>query len=229
MSLLREFLVSILAGYTFLALSNATRFRLRRLSGYHLLLWCSYAVPLALVVEVFLPPAKDRSILLTAGVSVGFIAAAALLAWLVNCVVTEDRGKEIAAEASAGAEIHHFLKNAMGHHDMTEVTLRTGKSYIGVPTRSPADLEGYIHVLPFLSGYRTDDQELAITSDYSWLYHPDDDEHAEPVRPTEDYVVLLRTTEVLMVRMFDPLVYRQPDGVRGVRTLKYGEGLPYDD
>ncbi len=227
MGLLREFLVALLAGYTFLAISNLTRFRLRRLSGYHLLMWCSYAVPVVLLVEVFLPSLEKRSPLMTAGASVGCVVAAAIVAWLTNRRVSEDRGKEIAANASAGAEIYRFLKDAMGHHDMTEVTLRTGKCYIGVPTSSPADLDGYTHVLPFLSGYRTANQELAITSDYSWLYFPDDEE--EPVRPTKDYVVLLKTTEVVMVRLFDPLVYRQPDHTRAVSTLKYGEGLPYDD
>ena len=138
---------------------------------------------------------------------------------------------ERAALASTDAGLYRFLVEAINHHDLTEVSLRSGKVYIGVPvTATPGsgiDLD-YVRIVPFMSGHRNSDQNLVIVSDYEWLYTEPDD-NTPPLRPTGDYEILVPMNEIVLMRLFDPLVYAKPPDADPIRTLRFAAGLPYQD
>lgn len=225
MELLRDFLIPVLSGYTFLALSNWTRFRLRSYAGHRLLLLCAYGAPASRLLHEALPNAYS-------GLVTGpfFVGLAVVAGGISNCITSKEKGMEQAALASSDAGLYRFLVEAIDHHDLTEVSLRSDKVYIGVPvTATPGsgiDLD-YIRIVPFMSGYRDCHQELVIASDYEWLYTEGND--TPPLRPTSDYEILVPTSEIVLMRLFDPLVYSKPPKAPPIRSLRFNPGLVYEN
>lgn len=217
-------LIPSLGGYWFLRHANFTRFEIQRSSGYHLLfrsalvgiILAFIAHAIASLVNLFVP--QIRSIMYDY-ISVNYIDTAAfsiVLAFasppLLNMFYDQKRAVRKAAE-TYGDLIELLITDSIERRKMVEISLRTGKAYIGYALHTsitrPGDSD--VTLVPMASGYRSEEtRELRITTHYSpiikeWISRQDSPSISHTIR---DFKVVLPRSEVCSARLFDPAVYR---------------------
>lgn len=219
-------LIPSIGGYWFLCRANFTRFEIQRSSGYHLLfrsalvgvLLAFIAHAIAFLVNLFVP--QIRSIMYDY-ISVNYIDTAAfsiVLAFasppLLNMFYDQKRAVRRAAE-TYGDLIELLITDSIERRKMVELSLRTGKTYIGYAlhasiARRPGDSD--VTLVPIASGYRSEEKrKLRITTHYSpiikeWIDRQDSRFISHAIR---DFKVVLPRSEVCSARLFDPAVYRR--------------------
>jgi len=107
--------------------------------------------------------------------------------------------------------IELLVSDSIERGKLVEVSLRSGKSYIGFALRSrvTSHPDTQISILPMSSGYRDKDtQELRITTHYApvvWrnIENLQDSEAAE-FDPINDLRVVIPRSEIVSARLFDP-------------------------
>ena len=217
-------LIPSLGGYWFLRHANFTRFEIQRSSGYHLLfrsalvgiILAFIAHAIASLVNLFVP--QIRSIMYDY-VAVNYIDTAAfsiVLAFasppLLNMFYDQKRAVRKAAE-TYGDLIELLITDSIERRKMVEISLRTGKAYIGYALHTsitrPGDSD--VTLVPMASGYRSEEtRELRITTHYSpiikeWISRQDSPSISHTIR---DFKVVLPRSEVCSARLFDPAVYQ---------------------
>ena len=203
-------------GYWLLSTSAVTRYYLARLSGYHLLFASTLcgvvlyglAYGLLLAFSACYPEpvdawAKGSPELLTNTVQVTLFLAA-LLPYPLNRIFPRDLWATRTASAS-GDLIELVLEDATTRHSLVEVSLRSRKSYVGLPLDSGIGKasDSDVSLIPVYSGYRDEATlELKLTRDYRPVLvefiFPD-----TPSLKPEDFRVIFPMSEVVSVRLFD--------------------------
>ena len=215
-------LIPALGGYLFVARFNATRDRLRREGGYHVVFRSAVAGILLfgasqfllLLLDHFLPPnslLRNAGHLWQAAFPVDYSAAAALSVavgwlspWLLNQFTDRLKARRLTAQ-EAGDHIGLIVDEAFGTGQLIEVWLESGKSYVGAPvarTFLAREDEGDILIVPVLSGYRdTATRELKITADYASVLRERLDQ--SDLKPG-DFRVAIPMREVVLARPYTP-------------------------
>ena len=224
-------LIPALGGYWFLTRFSMTCDRLLRASGYHLVMQSAVvgaflfaaARVIVLGVNYALPEAAGwwRSALPIdfSGTSALAFALGLLLPLVLNPFVDRSAAQRRASEGE-GNLVELVIKDALERDMPMEVSLRTGKSYVGTAMRSgfPSSDQADVAVVPMLSGYRDKDTaELCFTRTYAQeiddiLEGPENLRHLA----FRDFRVVIPMQEVVSVCLFDLAAYaRLNAGQRG--------------
>ena len=214
-----------LAGYLFLSRFLLTRDRLAHRSGYEMLFVsaaCGLILTLLTTVSVQLLKEQTASEavhglvtdynLAVLSVLLGWLGAHGLnkLPWMHTW-----RRRTLRRLATArGDLIELLLDDALQGGWHVELTLRTGKSYVGLPmgtTEPGVGDEGAIEIIPLFSGYRSEEKlELKLTryygTDIALLVRGPANHRAGVAE--RDFRVLIPIREVATARLFDPDIFR---------------------
>ena len=215
MGLIQDILALVLPGALFILLAHAARLRLRRVEGYSLLF---YTLLVGWMIQA--ATALFSGLLLFAWEWIGFkrvvleanayrwatitssMVLASSAALMVNCWRNIDRvSRDVAAETGEFRELTFQL--AITEMSPVEVTLETGKSYIGIPVASRIAMrdEGDVYLVLLMSGHRDKRQELKITTSYTDKFNEDPSSAANS--PLGDFVVALAKSRIVSARLFD--------------------------
>ena len=211
-------LVPALAGYLFLNRFNGTRYSLPRETGYHIVFQSAIAgvvlfvvarvlVVLANVVVPTIAAAWNTLVPLDySGTAAGTFVLAAVLPWILNRLSRFDRFKarQKAAEA-AGDQISLIIDQAMLEGRFVELSLASGKSYVGSPLQGTFGHRdgGDVVLIPVASGYRHNDtRDLVITTNYA----PAIEKQLSDL-PLDELKVAFPMRDVASARLFDQDLY----------------------
>ena len=225
-----EIFVAALAGYWFLRSTSLTRARIERLSGYHFLfqtaligfgLWV-LSRELALVLGWLIPdlsttysvlkkiaPSIDPEVTF----SIGILCVILLLVpRIINKYTDEEKLARTLVEQD-GNMLEWTAQEAMGRGSLLELTLQSGKTYIGfvLDRWAVSGENACVALVPVLSGYRDKEtHELVITTNYASILREigasvDDDstESSFPHLSVKDLQIVLPSREIASARLFD--------------------------
>ena len=211
-------LVPALAGYLFLNSFNGTRYSLPREAGYHVVFQSAIAgVLLFFLARLVVVPAN----ILAPGIAQcwkmivplnysGTAAATFVLAALLPLILNRLSGlnplqaRQKAAE-SAGDQISLIIDRAMLEGRFVELSLVSGKSYVGSPIQGTFGHRdgGDVALIPIASGYRDkDSRDLVMTTNYA----PAISEQLS-VHELDDLKVAFPMRDVVSARLFDQGLY----------------------
>lgn len=237
-------LLSLAGGFLLIHLYPRTAIPAYRAQGQRLLLYCASAAVILLVLSrlVILLLAQYFPELLSvlssmahalapsvpyAGTLVGSIVLAVVLAFSLR---SEDLADEISVRTiyQDGDELEILLWEALHGAEPIEVSLETGKVYIGLPvdTTYPGEPRRYVRMLPYVSGYRDSQQSLLITVHYLDLIE------ALTESAPRELEVVIPVDRIVSARMFDldlpSDIFRPPLLERSLSYSAAGEqGTPY--
>lgn len=226
------FLIPVVSGYWFLTHLYLTRYSALRDSGYHVLFRAVIAgIMLALMAHflvifvlnpcfpklsefwsVFIPISYPGTAMLTTTMLTTAMLTF-LLAFVLPCIGNQLYDKEKAARRAAldnGDLIELLIAESIEDQRLIELSLRSGKSYIGFALESGITRQGEtdIALIPIASGYRNKDtQELEITTNYAAAVK----ESLEKMLNLElnDFRIVLPMTEIISARVFHLEAYRR--------------------
>ena len=207
-------LLPALAGYLFLNRFNATRYSLPRETGYHVVFQSAIAgVLLFFIARLFVLLAHT----LTPAIAViwktivpldysGTAAVTFLLAALLPLILNKSaRFGQLEAQqkaaAAAGDQISLIIDQAMLQGRFVELSLTSGKSYVGSPTQGTFGHRdaGDVALIPIASGYRDNDtRDLVMTTNYAPAIKDD-----LTKRPLDDLKVAFPMRDVVSAHLFD--------------------------
>ena len=213
------FLVPTLVGYWFLTHLHYTRFRVVRGFGYHVLfqagiaglvlfaiahmtiLFVNRCVPqITTKWESYISIPYSDSLVLTAIFGL-------VLPLIGNWFYDAEKSARVAAIRN-GNLIELLISESIYDQHLVELSLRSGKSYIGLALQSGRERHGDsdVELVPLVSGYRDiDTQELVITTNYSEAI--EQSLESESIR-YEDFRVVVPRLEIISARIFDPDAYQ---------------------
>lgn len=211
-------LVPALAGYLFLKWFHGTCYSLPRETGYHVVFKSAIAgVLLFFIARLFVvlantfTPAigefwKTIIPLDYSGTAVGTFILAALLPVILNksSRVAQLEARERAAKA-AGDQISLIIDQAMLQGRFVELSLSSGKSYVGSPIQSTFGHRdsGDVALIPIASGYRDNDtRDLVMTTNYAPAIS-----NQLTNRPLDDLKVAFPMRDIISARLFDQKLY----------------------
>ena len=211
-------LIPAIGGYWFLTHFNYTRYQAARDSGYHVLFRSAFAglalfvlaYAIVLLLDYLLPQLGDRW---DRYVPISYSAPAVLsvlLGVLLPGVANRFFDEEAAALKVArdnGDLVELLIADSIADQKLVELSLRNGKSYIGLGLVSGIGKSGDadIIIVPMASGYRhKDTQELAITTYYS----PVIDQASDSLGLSyQDFRIVIPMSEIVSARLFFPEAY----------------------
>lgn len=214
-------LLPILGGYTFLITCYLTRFIAVRDTGYHLFFKSAIAGSVLFVVAYTVEPFINSSTMALqdfwqSNLATGHIGTSALslalgfiIAVAINVFCSREKYAQKAAE-KRGDRLELMLASSSDEQVQVEITLRSGKSYIGYVVQSPFAIHGKadVEILPTASGYRKPDtQELRLTTHYADILNLFNDASSSVNLSPEHFRIALHMSEVISVRLFDPIIY----------------------
>ena len=218
------FLIPTLGGYWFLTHLNFTRYGALRDSGYHVFFRAAIAggflAALARLVVLLLncsfPQAWEIWELYApfphSGTAVLSVLLGVVLPFIGNRFYSqEEAARRIARES--GDLIELIISESIEEQKLVEISLRSGKSYIGFALESGITRQGEsdIALIPTASGYRNKDtQELEITNHYAPVVQESlQSSSIAPDLVLRDFQVVLPMSEIISARVFDPEVYER--------------------
>ena len=176
-------LVPALAGYLSLRWCNATRYSLVRETGYHMVFQSAIAGALLFFVARLVVLFADRLApaigqywkailpLDYAGTAATTFLLAALIPLILNRFAKFDRLKaQESAARAAGDQISLIIDQAILEGRFVEVSLESGKSYVGSPIQGTFGHrdDGDVAIVPIASGYRDPEtRDLIMTTNYA--------------------------------------------------------------
>lgn len=226
MGFVHEVLALVLPGALFAALTHWVRFQLRRTEGYALLFYTLLAGWLiqqmvgilngglvAGMGALGLEPLLLTDGTYRAAMIGGALTFALVVARGVNRRYGVDRASRVVA-LSSGEFMELTFQLAVEKSSPVEVTLETGKSYVGVPvgSRMAAKDQGDLWLAPLMSGYRDEQRKLRITTYYvdELVGEPDaldDATQAKPGLSPADLMVTIPKSRIVSARPFDIELY----------------------
>ena len=212
-------LVPALGGYWFLTHLNFTRYRAVRDSGYHILFRSAFVgLVLFVVAEALLIPVRhwfeglhslwesispvDYSDTAALSVILGFAIPMA-----GNLVYSPRKAAQKVAR-EVGDLIELLIAESIEDQKLVEISLRGGKSYIGLAVESGIGQYGEtdVSLIPVASGYRDrDTKELRITTNYAPVIQQALLQSSEIA--VEDFQIVIPISEIISARVFIPEVY----------------------
>ena len=212
--------IPTLGGYWFLTRLYYTRYDALRDSGYHVLFksaiaGCSLVVVARLIIVFFLNPLLPRvGEIWKSHVPFDYYGTAVLSALLgivlpivLNWFYKKEKAMRRTARAS-GNLIELLIRENNESGKLVELSLRSGKSYIGFVLESGIARHGEADValLPLKSGYRKEDtHELELTTDYAPVVWKSLEELSN--LDYEDFRIVIPMSEIVTARIFDPDAY----------------------
>ena len=216
---LGSYFIPLLCGYWFLTHCNFTKFHTLRESGYHVLFRSAIAglglfafsyLVLRIVNHVF-PTNQtilewrnwipiENSVALTITI---FISAC--LPLVFNCFYDEIRSARKVAKRN-GDFIELLIDQSLNDILPVEVSLRSGKSYIGYVIESQLAQQSEVDIVlvPIASGYRKlETRELEITIHYSSIILEFEN------KDITDFRIVIPMSEIVSARLFDDGVYER--------------------
>lgn len=221
-------LVPAIGGYLFLTHCNYTRYRAARSTGYHVFFAsAAWGVVLFAISHLIVLSLEDRFPLTvsfwetlfpadyadTAALSVilGLVAPI-----FINLLYKPERAARRAASQD-GDGIELLITESFQSYQFVEITLRTGKVYVGLPLEPAIAIQGEadVSLLPFASGYRDrETQELELTSYYGTVLR---NALAEgEVEKSHDLRIVVALSEIVSARPFIPRVFELFQQERGL-------------
>ena len=229
-------LIPALGGYWFLTHCNWTRFNAARASGYHIFFQAATAGA-GLVVVAYVTLSLG-SVVYSQGEAFwrafvpfpysGTAVLSAVLGFALPVVLNRFCGKELASRQAArdkGDLVELLLAESIERQLNVELSLRSGKSYVGLALNSGLQSHGEsdVALIPLASGYREPDtRQLMITKYYAdvieeWLAESEantikseeQEGEEERLHDLEDFRIVIPTSEVISVRLFDLEVYNR--------------------
>ena len=214
-------LIPTLVGYLFVTSVYYTRYGILRDSGYHVLFrsaiaGCILAVTSRLLIIFWLLPmfpgtaALWKSYVPSAysGTIVLSIILALISALLINRFYSKEKAAESAARES-GDYIELLINESIGKPKHIELSLRSGKSYIGIPQQSGITGlgESDVSLIPIVSGYRSEDtRELILTTNYAPVIAKliaEDPSLSGIARVYEYFRIVIPLSEIVSARKYD--------------------------
>ena len=212
-------LVPALGGYWLLTHLHYTRFRAVQESGYHVLFRAAFfggvlfvvsEILLFLLVQPF-PQIQDA---LDSIFPDNYYDSAALsvalgitLPLVGNRIYSDNRAiRKVARDGGHLVEL--IISESIDDQRQVELSLRSGKSYIGFAIESGIGLYGEtdVSLIPMLSGFRDrDTQELRITTNYAPVILQMQERELE--MGVEDFQVVIPISEIVSARIFLPEAY----------------------
>ena len=215
-----------LAGFLLLTLARSSRYWAMRRSGHHLVFASAIAGMMLLVLARLLVvlltgmfPGTETFWMSFApfeysgAVGLSFVLAATLgIGWNL-CVARDAHQAAKQAALRAGDMVEWVLHHSAGSRKFVEVSLKSGKSYIGMARESGVSrrqVEPDITLIPLMSGYRDGKtRQLRITADHTNRIFALLDARPEFAGlTTEDLRVVVPMSEVSSARVFDPQIFR---------------------
>lgn len=222
-------LVPALGGYWLLTHLRITRYSVLRDSGYHVFFRAATAGGLLVVVAYALVQCMNWAcpaigLLWTHFVPFdysGTFMLSAVLGFMLPPLINLFYKDVMVAERAAvetGDLIELLIAESIRRHILIEVSLKSGKAYIGyaIEAEPPIRGESDVAVVPLWSGYRrSETRELTIAKDYvpviSQYFNQSTDKQRLPARAWrwQDFRVAIPRSEIGSARLFDPEVYDQ--------------------
>ncbi|MEQ9440210.1 MAG: hypothetical protein RIG62_14245 [Cyclobacteriaceae bacterium] len=107
-----------------------------------------------------------------------------------------------------GNELEQLVRSAFLNAALISFTMKSGKVYIGWPLSLPRPSSGsYLSVLPLISGYRNETQEIIFTTEYWDLYQERQQEGEGNIY--EGFLLVLAVDEVTHASLFDFDIYER--------------------
>ena len=218
------FLIPILGGYWLLTHLYLTRFGALRDSGYHLFFRSAFyglvlafvAYLIILVLEHYFPWIDDLWKLHAPsryyGAAILSIVLGLLLPFILNPFCNREKAALRVAKNS-GDLIELMIAESLDREMLIELSLRSGKSYIGFALKSEMAerTESDIALIPIASGHRDKDtQELEITTNYAPVIQKCLEDGSDPSDLiNEDFRVVIPRSEIISTRLFLPEAYQR--------------------
>ncbi len=233
---LELFLVPILGGYWFLTRYNYTRYGAVRESGYHIffrsaivgvVLFGIAHLVVAFGLHHYVPvfattwksyvsvPFSDTAVF---SLVLGFVLPILgnrlyLLPIVGKRFYDAERAARRAAEKS-GDLVELLIAESIEEAKLVEISLRSGKSYIGFALVSGIERSGEsdVTLIPMASGYRNNEtRELEITTNYAPVIRESIQESSDIVY--EDFRIVIPRSEIVSARIFDSTAYKRFAGL----------------
>ncbi len=228
-----QLMLPALGGYFFLISWNRTKYRIYRKSGYQLFFEAvAFGLILFVVARVFVVAIEgwvpgeiegiwSRLLPFDYSGTLAIVAATAVaVPKLLNRWYTEDEGAYDAAKHS-GDCIELLLQDSIAKPRLVEVSMRSGKSYMGFVNDSSIGIpdEADVTLVPVWSGYRdVKTKELRITADYRHvLMDGNHNIHGK------HFIVVVPMSEIISACPFDPKIYNQ------LRSTNRNPELPLEE
>ena len=217
-------LIPVLGGCWFLTHWYFTKYSAFRESGYHLFFQSAFAGILLGVLAHLIILSLDYGFPqigalwkpLVPNIYYGTAILSVVLGFVSPFVLNRFHGQEKAQRRTAeerGELIELIIADSLDRGKLIELSLRSGKVYIGFALRSRMMRRGEsdVALIPLASGYR--DQEthgLVITTNYAPVineYLGSDSEISDLIR--EDFRVVVPASEIVSARIFSPEIYQR--------------------
>lgn len=218
------FLIPTLAGYWFLTHLHATRYVTLRASGYHVFFRAAIAGGILFLFSYTLLLPLEHAVPQIAAMWVrsvpipysGTAVLSALLGFILPAVGNQFYGEEKAARQTARKSrdpIELLMVESIEQQKLIEISLRTGKSYVGFALEGGITQgEPYIALIPMASGYRNAaTQELRLTTHYAPVIQASLEAVSNLVY--EDFRIAIPISEIMSARIFHPDVYERFQGI----------------
>ena len=212
-------LVPALAGYLFLSGFNATRYSLPRETGYHIVFRAAIVgvvlfsiARLCVLFANALTPEIGRFwkaiiALDYSGTAAATIILAALLPVVLNRIPKYDRLQaQQKAAVAAGDQISLIIDQAIFEGRFVELSLTSGKSYVGSPIQGTFGHRdhGDVAIIPVASGYRhSKTHDLIVTTNYA----PTINDLVDHEEELENLKVAFPMRDIVSARLFDRKLY----------------------
>ena len=210
-------MVPALAGYLFLNWFNGTRYSLPRETGYHVVFRAAIAGVFlfliarlsVLIANALIPQIgefwKTVVPLDYSGTAAATIVLAALLPLALNQFPRYGRFEaQQKAAVAAGDQISLIIDQAILQGRFVEISLASGKSYVGSPIQGTFGHRdhGDVAIIPVASGYRhSETRALVITTNYAPAINDLVDRNLETLK------VAFPMRDIVSARLFDRELY----------------------
>ena len=197
-------------GFLAVALFDVARYWVVRQTGYVFLLpVLIVGAVLMYVVDVGLTalyPDSDRSGWRFGLGNTTFWAAvlATSISVVANAMIGRGRAARLAAEWR-GSLTECLMQDCIDSRSFVELTLETGKSYVGLVVESgiTTPSESDVSIVPIFSGYRDDEHQLQLTTSYIDAISKAPEEDDVPYQ----FELVLSKSQIVSARRFDVEIF----------------------
>ena len=220
---INQLLLPVLSGYLLLTRSNILRYRMARLSGYHLLFSATLVGFTLLLAALWIKPYLGSVDTTVDSLVSGFVPAEhvycmaeSILLIVLGNVFYWPRRAAYSALRSSGSDIELVLAGALQNNNLVEITQKSRKVYTGIVVECnlPTRKESAVGIIPVLSGFRSSESlEVKYLLNYSPILR-------QAVSNSHEFdldarmKVVVPYDELASVRPFDPQVYRAFESTR---------------
>ena len=217
-------LIPALGGYWFLTRCYLTRYSALRDTGYHLFFRATTTGGVLLIVAYVLVALLNWQLPCVGKLWKSFVpfdhfgtfVGSALLGYVLPIVVNLFYGKEQAARRTAtdsGDLIELLIAESLERQHLVEISLRSGKSYIGFAIENGITRRGEpdVALIPMASGYRDKDtHKLNVTTNYAPVIQEClAGDQAITELFDQDFRVVFPMSDIASARLFHPDVYKR--------------------